>query len=208
MLVFIDDSGDAGFKIEKGSTAYFVISAVIFSDNLEAEKTAVAIKEYRRSLGFPDDAEFKFNKSKKEIKEGFLKTVNSFDFKIRSLVVEKKIIRSDELKNETKSFYSYAIKMLLKYSSNSIINASIKIDGSGDRVFRRTFLSYLRKQLNSKTCQIIYNCKLVDSKRNVLIQLADMIAGSVRRSYDTDKKDCNIYKNIIKRHIEDEWKFR
>jgi hypothetical protein len=44
MLVFIDDSGDPGFKIGKGSTSHFIISMVIFADELEAEKTAVAIK--------------------------------------------------------------------------------------------------------------------------------------------------------------------
>ena len=47
MLVFIDDSGDPGFKLAKGSSAIFVISCVIFDDELEAEKTSVAIKEVR-----------------------------------------------------------------------------------------------------------------------------------------------------------------
>lgn len=36
MLVFIDDSGDAGFKLDKGSTPFFVIACVIFDDDLEA----------------------------------------------------------------------------------------------------------------------------------------------------------------------------
>lgn len=36
MLVFIDDSGDPGFKIEKGSSSVFVIALVIFDDDLEA----------------------------------------------------------------------------------------------------------------------------------------------------------------------------
>lgn len=54
MLVFIDDSGDPGFKINRGSSRYFVIALVIFKDELEAEKTAVAIKELRRSFKFPD----------------------------------------------------------------------------------------------------------------------------------------------------------
>jgi len=38
--------------------------------------------------------------------------------------------------------------------------------------------------------------------------MADMIAGSVRRSYDKEKTDCNDYRSIIKRHIEDEWNFK
>jgi hypothetical protein len=208
MLVFIDDSGDAGFKLEQGSSRFFVIAAVIFNDNLEAEKTAVAIKEARRKLGFSDYTEFKFNKSRKIVRENFLRAINSFNFKIRCLVIDKKLIRSNELKNNKNSFYGYAIKTLLKYSNKSIFEASIKIDGSGDRTFRKTFLSYLRKQLNSKQTKIIKHCKLINSKNNVLVQMADMIAGSIRRSYDTDKSDHKIYKNIIKKHIEDEWKFK
>lgn len=208
MLVFIDDSGDAGFKLGKGSSEFFVISAVIFDDNLEVEKTAVAIKQFRRELGFSDRVEFKFNGSRREIRKKFLDTVNKFDFRIRSLVIDKKIIRSAELKNNKYSFYGYAIKTLLKYSNNSILEASIKIDGSGDRAFRKTFLTYLRKELNSAHVKIVKNCKLVDSRSNMLVQLADMVAGSVRRSYDESKKDHQEYKNIIKKHIEDEWKFR
>ncbi|MDP1845936.1 MAG: DUF3800 domain-containing protein [Candidatus Moranbacteria bacterium] len=208
MLVFIDDSGDAGFKLNKGSTEYFVISAVIFDDNLEAEKTAVAIKELRRNIGFSDKVEFKFNKSKKKVRENFLQTVNKFKFRIRSLVVDKKIIRSDELKNNKDSFYSYMIKTLLKYNNTTISDASIKIDGSGDRVFRRSFVAYLRKQLNSRQTKIIKQCRLVNSKSNVLIQMADMIAGSIRRNRDTAKTDHAIYRNIIKKHIEDEWPFK
>ena len=139
MLVFIDDSGDPGFKLDKGSSEFFVISAVIFDDNLEAEKTAIAIKELKRKIGFPDSVEFKFNKSSKKVRKQFLQTIKPFDFKIRSIVINKKIIYSYELKNNRNSFYSYAIKSLLKYSNASILNASIKIDGGGDRNFRKSF---------------------------------------------------------------------
>jgi len=208
MLIFIDDSGDAGFKLDKGSSRFFVISAVIFDDNLEAEKTAVAIKQFRRDAGFSDRVEFKFNKSRRKIREGFLETVSVFNFRIRSLIIDKSLILSEELRNNRESFYSYAIKMLLKYSNATISEASIKIDGSGDRIFRRTFLSYLRKHLNTKEAKIIKKCKLVNSKNNVLIQLADMVAGSMRRSYDEEKTDNGVYKNIIEKHIEDEWKFK
>ncbi|MBI4836967.1 MAG: DUF3800 domain-containing protein [Candidatus Portnoybacteria bacterium] len=208
MLVFIDDSGDPGFKIGKGSTEFFVISLVVFDDNLEAEKTAVAIKELRRKLGFPDDMEFKFHNSRKEVREKFLLAVNPFKFRIRSLVIDKSKIKSDELKNSKESFYSYFIKSALKYSNNSIFDASIKIDGSGDRIFRKSFLAYLWRELNSRQKKIVKNCKLVDSRGNVLIQMADMIAGSIGRSYRRDKKDAKIYRNIIKKHVDDEWPFK
>lgn len=37
MLVFLDDSGDPGFKLDRGSSAFFVIACVIFEDKLDAE---------------------------------------------------------------------------------------------------------------------------------------------------------------------------
>jgi len=207
MLVFIDDSGDPGFKLEKGSTSHFVIGMVLFDDELEAEKTAVAIKELKRELNFGENVEFRFFKTRNDIKIKFLKKINKFDFKIRSLVVDKSIIRSEELNSNKNSFYAYFIKEVLKNSNDTILDAKVRIDGGGNLIFRRNLLTYLRRELNSQERKIMKNCKMVDSKGNVLIQMADMIAGSIRRSY-TNKVDCKVYKKIIKKHIEDEWQFK
>lgn len=194
--------------MNKGSTRFFVIALIIFDDDLEAEKAAVCIKDLKRKLGFPDDLEFKFNKSSRKTRESFLKAVDNFDFKIRSIVFDKMKVKSTELKNNKNSFYSYAIKMVLKYSRNFIIQAKVKIDGNGDRVFRKSFLTYLRRELSSMEKPILKHCKIVDSKGSVLIQMADMIAGALRRSYDDCRGDAEIYKAIIKKHIQDEWQFR
>jgi hypothetical protein len=208
MLVFIDDSGDAGFKFDKGSTTFFVIACVILDDDLEALKIKVAIKELKRNLNFPDTVEFKFHKSQESVRTAFLEAINLFSYRIRTIVIDKSKIRSDELKHNKNSFYSYAIKMVLQNNNDTIVNAKIRIDGSGDRIFKRNFLGYLRKQLNSKQKTVMKNCKLVDSKSDELIQLADMVAGTIRRSYDTKRPHAGIYKKILKKHIEDEWKFK
>ncbi len=207
MLVFIDDSGDPGFKLDKGSTRYFIIAMVIFNDDLEAEKTAVAIKEFRRELKWPDYREFRFYKLSRDIRLKFLEKVRNFHFRIRALVVNKAIIRSDELKKNKDKFYAYFIKEVLKHSGGTILDAKIKIDGSGDRIFRRNFLSYLRRELNSGERSVVKHCKMEDSQSNVLIQLADVIAGSINRSY-LDKNDAKEYKAIVVKHIEDEWSFK
>lgn len=208
MLVFIDDSGDAGFKLGKGSSKFFIICAVVFDDNLEAERTALAIKELRRELFKRDDVEFKFHKSNKKTRKCFLEKVAKFKFRTRCLVVNKSSIYSPELRGNKDSFYSYIIKTMLKHSNDSIFNAKIRIDGSGDRVFRRSFIAYLRRELNNNEKRILLNCKMIDSRTDVLIQMADMIAGAIHRSYQKDKADRNVYKSIIKKRIEDEWRFR
>ena len=96
----------------------------------------------------------------------------------------------------------------MRHSNDTILNAKVRIDGSGDRVFRQKFLTYLRQQLNSQQRQIMKNCRLVNSKTDVLIQMADMIAGAIRRSYDADRTDSGIYKKIIEGKIQDEWQFK
>ena len=207
MLVFLDDSGDPGFKLDKGSTKYFIIAMVIFDDDLEAEKTAIAIKELRRELKWPDYREFRFYKSSRDIRLRFLEKIKHFNFRIRALVVDKSIIRSDELRANKDKFYAYFIKEVLKHSGLTIKDAKVKIDGSGDRIFRRNFLSYLRRELNDGERTIMKHCKMEDSKTNVLIQFADMAAGAINRSY-SDKNDAKEYKSIIAKRIEDEWSFK
>ncbi len=208
MLVFIDDSGDPGFKMEKGSSTHFVIAMVCFNDTLEAEKTTVTIKELKRDLKLGDLEEFKFFKSCRDYKIKFLETVKKFDFKIRCLIVDKSLIYSPELRSSKDSFYAYFIKEALKNNGNKIFNAKIRIDGGGNKIFRRNFFGYLRQELNYGQRSIIKNCKMVDSKSDPLIQLADMVAGSINRSQNKNKKDRNDYLDIIKKKIEDKWLFK
>lgn len=207
MLIFVDDSGDPGFKIEKGSSPVFVIACVIFDDELEAEKTAVAIKELRRKLKKSDNFEFKFNKASREFRLKFLEHISRFKFRFRAIVFEKTKIKSDELKTSKQSFYNYAIKMVLKHNFGTIKEAKIRLDGHGDRIYKREVIRYLRKELNNRENRIFQKLQFVDSKSNVLIQLADMIAGAIHRKYEIEKTDSKMYFNVIKKQKEDLWEF-
>lgn len=208
MLVFIDDSGDPGFKIARGSSVIFVICCVIFDDDLEAEKVAVKIKELRRKLKKSDRFEFKFNKCSKKYRTEFLRTVASAKFRVRAIVMPKEKIYSEELRRSKESFYNFTIKMVLRHNSGTIKNARIRLDGRGNRVFRRRLLTYLRRDLNTGERRVVKNIRFRDSKRDVLIQLADMVAGSINRSFQTRKSDSQVYLGIIKPRVEDIWVFQ
>ena len=207
-IVFIDDSGDPGFKFDKGSSSHFVIAMVIFDDFLEVEKTALAIKTLKRELGFSDFSEFKFFKSQRRVRINFLETIIQFKFIIRLMVVNKGEIYSHQLKNSKNSFYSFFIKEVLKHNDGDIVNGRIRIDGSGDKIFKKNFVTYLRKELNLGNVKVFKNFKMVDSQSDVMIQMADMIAGSILRSYNKEKEDASEYKKIFQKHIKDEWLFK
>lgn len=204
MHVFIDDSGDPGFKLDKNSSSHFVIAMVIFDDPLEVEKAAIVIKQLRREL-FGDDIEFKFNKSRHDIKKIFLETVKPLRFQVRALVVNKRRVRSIEVRSDKKSFYAYFIKTALQYLGGEIHDARIRIDGSSDRMFRREFISYLRQELNvHPNARIMKDVKFEDSRTNVLIQLADMVAGCIHREHAKGESE---YRRILADKISDVWVF-
>jgi hypothetical protein len=60
VLVLIDESGDPGFKLQKGSTPVFVVSMVIFDRFEDAERAGGLICELRELIAHK--AEFKFIK--------------------------------------------------------------------------------------------------------------------------------------------------
>jgi len=202
MLVFIDESGDAGFKLDKGSTSHFVVAMVIFHDENEVERCSLAISTLRTKLGFK--SEFKFNNSRHSVKDEFFNSISSFSFEIWALVVEKGVIYSPALINDNEKFYNYFVKSLIGYGAK-LNNARIKIDGSGNRNFRSHLEKYLKRELPKES---IKSVKFANSENNNLIQLADMVAGAIARSYKTEKADAKRWRQILKPKIRSCWDFK
>lgn len=91
------------------------------------------------------------------------------------------------------SFYKYTCSLVFENAKPYLKDATIIIDGSGSREFKRQFKTYLRKKIGAS---IIKKVKIQSSHTNNLIQLADMIAGAVHRSF-TNKGDKEIYRKIL-----------
>jgi hypothetical protein len=145
MLVFIDESGDPGFKLKKGSSAVFVAALVAFHDRDQARTTRAAIDAAAVRLRIRP--EFKFNKCRDETRYAFFETVRPFEFRVRAIVVKKELIYSPLLRSKTEAFYSFFVKTMLNFDNGLLKDARIVIDGSGDRGFRQELEAYLRREL-------------------------------------------------------------
>jgi len=204
LLVLIDESGDPGFKLTKGSSPFFVVAMVLFRDFEEAERTSLAIGDARKLLRVKP--EFKFNKSSDPVRDGFFDAIQPFDFSVRAVVVKKSNLYSKNLRSHTKRFYNYFVQILMKHDNGALVNARIKIDGSGSIAFQRELKGYLRQQLGQGK---IKSFKFVDSRRDNLVQLADMVVGAIARSYRADDRtQHNRWRQALKPKIENVWDFR
>lgn len=204
MLVLIDESGCPGFKLARGSTPYFVVAMILFQDLIEAETTSKAIGELRKILKI--NPEFKFSKTRADIKDKFFESICQYNFQVRAIVIDKSKIYSPKLRNDTDAFYNYFLKTLMQYNNDILKNTSIKIDGSGDKEFKNALKVYLRQSLGQDR---IKKFKFINSKNDNLIQLADMIVGAIARSYNEKRNDGNRWLNILKkkRKINNIWNF-
>ena len=203
MLVFIDESGDPGFKVARGSSPLFVAAMVVFDDRAAAARTREVV---RKLLGrIHRRPEFKFNKCRNEVRDAFFKAVGRESFIVRAVVVRKELIWSEHLRTNDESFYRFFIKSMVRFDNQTLKNAKVIIDGSGDRTFRRSLATYLRHHGARGT---IDEVRIRDSRSEPLLQLADMCAGAIARSYRTDRAEPDRWRSVISARIEDVWEFK
>jgi hypothetical protein len=164
MLVFVDESGDAGLKIQQGSSSHFVVVLVIFDDHAEATRADYHISTIRKMLGVNQKFEFHFQKMNSNFRRKFLEEISQFSFQYYGIVINKSKLYGPGF-SYPDSFYKYTCKLVCHNAKDCLRDAKITIDGSGSREFKRELATYLRKNVNERDCgyQHIRKIKMEDS---------------------------------------------
>ncbi len=119
MFVYLDETGDTGFKFDKGSSRYFVVTILLVQDPIPLY---AAIDDLRKNLHFRDGYEFKFSKTPDPVRKAFLRVLVRHDILIRGLVVDKpNLVRPGMQDRET--FYTYLVRQLLQHDDRRLQNA-------------------------------------------------------------------------------------
>ena len=199
MLVFLDESGDPGMKLQQGSSEYFFVTLVIFEDNEEALRADHHIAALREQLRLDASFEFRFNKMNYRLRTRFLRELCGFDFCYYAIAVKKGQLTARGF-HFSESFYKVACRYVFTNAKTILRDAVVVIDGSGSRGFQRQLVTYLRRGINPRAPgdSHIRKIKIEDSHRNNLLQLADMVCGALARSYG-DKPDARDYRTLISR---------
>lgn len=197
-LIFIDDSGDPGFKLDKGSGRIFVIACVVFDDKYAAEFADASIKVLKNKMKWKQNYEFKFHRTNDAEKKKFFNNLKTMDFEIYAIVVDKMKINSVNTKG-VKAFYQKIIIETIA-EVNYQEEVEIYLDGRGDRKYRNKVMTNIRKVLSEKDVKI-KKFKFVNSQNNNLVQLADMVAGAIHAEHNPEKRARQKLLKIIKEKI-------
>lgn len=149
--------------------------------------------------------EFKFSDSREAVRDEFFRRVVKQPFEVRAIVVHKPSVYSAHLRDRKERFYNYFVKNLVKYNADAMIAADVRIDGSGDRVFKRELNVYLRRE---SPAGCVSSVRFIDSRRDRLIQLADMCVGAIARSYRIDRVNSERWRQMLRPRIGNVWEFQ
>ena len=195
MLVFIDESGDSGLKINEGSSRYFTVALTVFEDREEAVACDQRIELLRRELGWK--GEFHFYRNSDRARRNFLEAIAPYNFFYYGIVIDKARINASTF-HDQHAFYKYTCGLVFENAKDTLRSATVVIDDSGSVAFRRELAKYLKQQLNRENQQLlIKKVKMQRSSGNNLLQLADYIAGIINRSVQSEKKYAEDYHRLI-----------
>lgn len=195
MLLFIDESGDLGFDLEKrGTSSHFVITALVLEDHGDRkilEKGVERTLKNRINVGKKGKnptLELKGHKTSIEVKRYFWRQVLKCKFGLYVLCLKKSGVPS-HLRAGPERLYNYLARLVvdsipLHRAASSV---HVEIDRSKGGAEREIFDAYLRQHIEARIDPRVrlsmYHARSEQSKS---IQAADMFCWGVARKYWAD----------------------
>lgn len=187
--IAIDESGDSGRKIWKGSSRWFVVAAVIVPDvGMSCGQVCRDVYEY--SQRFMGGSELHFAHNSHDQHTRFFEYVHDKEFVFAAVALDKlQLLRKKPYVLRTKmSLLRYSLEQLFGNLQPWLDNPVVVADTNGSKQFNRALSRHMQRRFGSRhkgDYKAIADFITVDSKSEPLIQLADYVAGAVRHHVDT-----------------------
>ena len=185
MNVFIDAYGDPDLEVGKsGATTHFIVTAVLVSNDLDrAQIEAEEVRVHHFQTGEIKSSSIGTNDSRRI---RILKEISKLPIHTFSIAVDKRELNKDGGLAYKKSFFKYVHRMLCERIYRSFAITKIVADEHGGTEFMRGFRDYIYKifPLNLFTK---LDFRFAKSHDEVLLQIADLISGSIARCVDPKK---------------------
>ncbi len=201
--IFLDESGDLGFK--NASSRWFLFTIALTSKPRLLEKVTKKIwrnlrKKYKKM------GELHAYHADNITRKRMLKNISEInDLKILSIILNKQKVHID-LQNQKNYLYNYTANLLLErlHKSGAIKDKEplhLYIDSRDTKkVLKENFINYLTKSMGSRR-DCPFSVELHASHENKSLQAVDFVSWAIFRKYE--KGDYEFYE-IIKNKIVEE----
>ena len=198
---YIDEYGSFGFDFStEGASKYYVLCAVIVEDSkIGALHSAVA--DVKKNNGFAA-TEMKSSTigNKYKWRSRIMAQLLAIDFHVLLFIADKReFAQGSPLTNYKKSFIKFLHQRFYDLLYHVYPKLKIIEDSIGSNEFQASFRKYVQNNRPQLNLLNEYDFDYVDSKNEFLVQLADIIGGSIGHSL-TDNNSPN-YQEMLKGKI-------
>ena len=186
IYAFVDEYGDTSIHSEKsGVTTFFIITAVLVSveDLTALRASAEEIRQKHFQTGEMKSSNVGKNDARRK---NVLRELNGLNLRSFSLAVDKRELDKDSGLVWKRTFFKYLNRRLYERIYRVFENVSLVADEHGGEAFMEGFNKYIDERIPPNLFDN-RTFKFVNSKDEVLIQVADFISGSLARCIDPEK---------------------
>lgn len=186
---YIDESGAYGFDFSKeANSTHFIITAVTVKES-DIPQVEEAVKKLITVFGFKN-GEIKSSKIKANYRRrtNLISEIIKLPIKAFILVVDKrKIYKDSGISKNKKVFYKFLNDLLYSELRRNFNKINIEADSTGTNTFQSEFYKYVRSKEQPLSLFDEFEFSMTDSKGSVIVQLADLISGSLSYKYEESK---------------------
>jgi hypothetical protein len=213
MFIFLDESGDLGFDLDKrGTSKTFTITLLVCDDRSVMRKIQTAVKRTLKNKVNTKHKHLKVHELKgaltsADIKSYFLKKMPSSGWKLFAITVNKcRVYPHLRTKSGKKKLYNFLTRELLKAIQPQIhiTTVNLVVDRCKDSEDRKDFNAYIKANLETAfpletTIYITHE----NSQENANLQAVDMFCcGIQRKENNGDELWYNEFRHNIGAHIQ------
>lgn len=183
----MDESGTNVLDSSKASGSNLYICVAVVVDEAGRKATEYGIEDLSKRLNGGSEIASKAIGPNHDRRMRFLKEINSFPFHYYALAVNKDHLPKSGGFQFKRSFYKYFNQMLYRKLSTGSNRLHIVADEYGGRDFMDSFQAYLENK-GLPDLFSSFSHDFVSSAESRMIQIADLIAGTLMYCFDQDKK--------------------
>lgn len=202
--ILLDESGDLGFKFDRGSSKFFVITAVFTETKRPLEKIARNVHNNLKKK-FKKVGTLHAYREKPITRQRVLKQLNEKDCSILAIILNKKKVYT-KLQDEKPVLYNYVTNILLDrlftkkpISTSKLVNL-IASRRETNKFLNQNFKAYLQNKVIADH-KVRLKIDIATPSKEKSLQIVDFACWAIFRKYEIGNDS---YYNLIKSKIIEE----
>lgn len=184
-IAFIDEFGNNGLDFDsEGVSTHFIVTAILIDKN-ELDEIEQKVEEIRKAnfqVGEMKSSNLKDNDTRR-LK--VLHELNQVDYHIFSVVIDKRELKGEGF-NYKGPFYKFLHALVDRELFSVFPDILVVADEYGGKEFKEGFIKYIeRRHIPDLFNQSEF--RFSNSKSELLVQVADIITGTLARCYESKK---------------------